>query len=83
MTPDSLRHFRTQRLGWTQERLARLLGVDRVTLARWETGTRPLPPFLHFALEYLAEHRSTFTIDGGRTTGRGAYTPRKESAATR
>ena len=29
--------------GLTQEALAALLGVHRVTIARWETGTRRIP----------------------------------------
>lgn len=34
--PDMRRHRR--RLGWTQVRLAAVLGVDENTVARWERG---------------------------------------------
>ncbi len=39
--------------GLTQEDLARRLGVIRLTVARWETGTRSIPSFLSLALEAL------------------------------
>jgi DNA-binding transcriptional regulator YiaG len=35
--PEELRRIRAQ-LGLTQARFAELLGVNRVTVARWETG---------------------------------------------
>lgn len=35
----------------TQTQLARLLGVHLQTIARWEGGTRAIPPFLGLALE--------------------------------
>ena len=34
----------------TQQQLASLLGVFNVTIARWETGVRKIPSFLHLAL---------------------------------
>lgn len=42
MTPEDLVAWR-QRHGLSQEQLATALGVDRVTLARWETGARQVP----------------------------------------
>jgi len=39
--------------GQSQEGLARRLGVIRVTVARWETGIRAIPPFLPLALAAL------------------------------
>ena len=53
MTPSDLK-FARQRLGITQAEAAALLGVDRVTVTRWETGSRPMSPmaqayFLHVA----------------------------------
>lgn len=50
MTPQQLVSFRED-LGITQQELADKLRVDRVTIARWETGTRSIPPYLDLALE--------------------------------
>lgn len=50
MAPQELIAYR-ERLELTQQELADKLGVDRVTIARWETGTRAIPVFLHLALE--------------------------------
>lgn len=44
MTASELRAAR-QRLGWSQARTARALGVhDRARISDWETGRRPVPP---------------------------------------
>jgi transcriptional regulator with XRE-family HTH domain len=37
----------------TQGALADLLGVHRVTIAKWEAGDRGIPPFLPLALKAL------------------------------
>ena len=37
----------------TQEALAKLLGVHRVTVAKWESATRVIPPLLPLALKTL------------------------------
>ncbi len=50
MTPQQLVSFRED-LGITQQELADRLRVDRVTIARWETGARSIPPYLDLALE--------------------------------
>jgi len=48
---DKLKHCRTIK-GWTQEQLARNLGVSWNTVQRWESGkTRPSP----LAMEKLQE----------------------------
>lgn len=57
MTPKDLVAFR-ERLELTQQDLADRLGVDRVTIARWETGTRAIPAYLWLALETV-ERRLT------------------------
>lgn len=45
-----------KRWGLTQMELARLLGTNQVTIARWETEARRVPFLLPLALEAL-EHR--------------------------
>lgn len=56
MTPEQLVAFReTHNL--TQQELADRLSVDRVTIARWETGARSIPPYLGLALETVARRR--------------------------
>jgi transcriptional regulator with XRE-family HTH domain len=52
MTGKELQEWR-RKWGLSQEGLARRLGVIRVTVARWETGTRAIPSFLPLALEAL------------------------------
>lgn len=42
--------------GLTQKQLAQGLGVDVMTVSRWERGVRGIPPHLPLALEAL-EHR--------------------------
>lgn len=43
MTPANFIHLRTK-LGWSQNRLAENLGVNRSTVHRWEKGLRKIPP---------------------------------------
>jgi len=52
MTPEQLKQWRKAN-GYTQTRLARALDVYQVTIARWETGVREIPSFLHLALRCL------------------------------
>ena len=52
MTPSELRAWRTQRQ-LTLMGLAKLLGVNHMTVYRWEAGMRQMPPFLHLALRCL------------------------------
>lgn len=56
MTPTELR-TRRQALGLSQHKLARALGVTAKTVAAWEQGVHPAPPYLALALEAL-ERRS-------------------------
>lgn len=44
---------RREALGLTQEQLSEILGVDIVTISRWERGTRSIPPHLPLALEAI------------------------------
>ena len=41
----------------TQEEVAALLGVSRVTVARWETGARPISGLARLALLALPKKR--------------------------
>jgi len=52
MNGSDLKKWRQKR-GITQEDLGRALGVDRVTVNRWERETRSIPSFLPLALEAL------------------------------
>lgn len=56
MTPDDLRAFRNK-LGLSQAGLARALGVDVMTVSRWERGAMAIqhPTILRLALERLAD----------------------------
>jgi len=52
MKPDELKRWR-QKVGCSQAKLAGELGVDVMTVSRWERGVREIPSFLHLALGYL------------------------------
>lgn len=54
MTPDELRTWREQ-AGLTQASLAAYLSVDRMSVSRWERGTRTIPAFLPLALETITQ----------------------------
>jgi len=56
MKPAELKAAR-KKLGFSQSQLAEALGVDRVSVARWETGTRRIPPMLRLALKALQMER--------------------------
>lgn len=58
MSGKELKKWR-ERLGFTQSELAGRLGLPnpqqggRVTIARWESGDFPFPPYLPLALETI------------------------------
>ncbi len=52
MTPTELRAWRAE-AGLSQGQLSACLGVDIMTVSRWERGLRAIPPFLHLALQGL------------------------------
>lgn len=52
MNGDELRQ-RREGLGMTQEKLAQSLGVNIMTISRWERGVRSIPPHLSLALEAI------------------------------
>ena len=56
MTAQELKERRAQ-IGYSQEELAKALGVHAVTVARWETNARAIPPFLTLALKTLEREK--------------------------
>jgi len=56
MRPAELKALR-KNLGMSQAQLAEKLGIDRVTVARWESGMRNIPPMLALALKALKPKR--------------------------
>ena len=56
VTPTALQAWRKQ-AGLSQSGLAELLGVDTMTISRWERGQREIPSFLHLALAFLDSKR--------------------------
>jgi transcriptional regulator with XRE-family HTH domain len=63
MVGDDLILWR-KREGLTQRGLAQSLGVDVMTISRWERGTRGIPVLLPIALEAL-ENRLSKEKDHG------------------
>lgn len=55
MTTTQLKQIRAA-LGWSQQRLAEELGVQRNTVNRWEMGLNPIPPMAERLLALLS-HR--------------------------
>lgn len=52
MTAKELKLWR-KRTGYSQGKLAKVLGVTPLTVSRWERGERRITPFLHLALRCL------------------------------
>jgi transcriptional regulator with XRE-family HTH domain len=50
MTSKDLKTWRKKN-GYTQIKLANILGVTNQTIFRWESGERSIPSFLHLTLE--------------------------------
>ena len=64
MTSKDLQKWR-KRTGYSQGKLAKVLGVTPLTVSRWERGERKPPSFLRLALERLEE------IEGGELRRKG------------
>lgn len=52
MNAKQLQEWR-RRTGYSQGKLATVLGVDVMTISRWEREVTTIPPFLHLTLECL------------------------------
>lgn len=63
MISKDLKKWR-KHIGYSQGKLAKVLGVTPLTVSRWERGERGIPPFLHLALECLG-------TKGGESKGEG------------
>ena len=63
MKPSELVKWRKKQ-GFSQKKLADMLGVAEVTVFRWEKAMREIPPFLHLALKWLESK-------GGETKAKG------------
>jgi transcriptional regulator with XRE-family HTH domain len=63
MKPSELVKWRKKQ-GFSQKKLADMLGVAEVTVFRWEKAMREIPPFLHLALKWLES-------EGGETKAKG------------
>jgi transcriptional regulator with XRE-family HTH domain len=54
VTAQTMKRKRRQ-LGLTQLALAERVGVHRVTIAKWENGTEPIPKWMALLLELLVK----------------------------
>lgn len=52
MKAHDLKKWRKE-TGYSQGQLSRILGVDIMTVSRWERGVMKIPPFLKWALAYI------------------------------
>ncbi len=57
MTPESFRQFRAE-IGASQGSLARILGVTRYTVIRWESGDTRVPRTVELAMDNIRRHRA-------------------------
>lgn len=55
MTPTTLKKLRAS-LGYSQQRLAEELGVQRNTINRWEMGINQIPPMAEKLLAMIVAH---------------------------
>jgi len=55
LRPEDVRYLRHV-LGWSQERLGDVLGRDKATISRWESGERDVDPLAADILRGLWKH---------------------------
>lgn len=67
MIPKELQAWRRKN-GYSQGRLAKILGVIPLTVSRWERGVREIPSFLHLALECMEKKGGETVTSKGRKT---------------
>jgi transcriptional regulator with XRE-family HTH domain len=65
MKPDDLK-ARREALKLTQDQLARELGIDVMTVSRWERGARSIPPYLSLAIETVERRQAAARSTAGR-----------------
>jgi transcriptional regulator with XRE-family HTH domain len=65
MTSTQLKAWRSKNL-YSQNQLAKVLGVATMTVSRWERGVREIPSFLHLALECLESRGGEIKKKGKR-----------------
>lgn len=56
MTPAEMKQLREE-MELTQTELAQELGVDMMTVSRWERGRHPIPKYIDLAVSYLKLRR--------------------------
>ena len=66
VAPDELKKWRTRRR-LSQTELGELLGVNLMTVYRWEAGVCRIPPFLHLALRCLEREGGGGEVRGEKT----------------
>ena len=66
MTAKQLQAWRRTN-GYSQGKLARKLGVDVMTVSRWEREVTAIPPFLHLTLECLEKKGDELREKGTKT----------------
>lgn len=72
MTGEELKKWRKANR-YSQNRLAKVLNVDVMTVSRWERNVRSIPPFLHLALKYIELEENAINNnekEGGYTSER-------------
>lgn len=56
MKPDELKK-RRETIGLTQSQLAHQLGVDMMTVSRWERGVHTIPKHIELAVELIEQRQ--------------------------